>query len=178
MIRDTRKILEIISEETRYEIIKLLASSSRYLTVNEIAEKLSKDKKTIDKHLRILLEYDLVERKYLEDERAFGYFLTRYCSNLMMAIEKVSSMQKILELENISTKEQEEIKILKKRRGLRLLPFFLLIFLAIIIGYGDKLGLYSRVVEMSGVIAKTVGFLIFIFLAIIYVYYLYKKKMI
>ncbi len=165
-MKDIRKILEIISEETRYEIINLLSSSSRFLTVTEISEKLSKDKKTIDKHLRILLEYELVERKYLEDERAYGYSLTKFCYNLLSSIEKAVSLQERLEV-----KEEKSLKIVSKFNWNNILVPLILVSLAFIVGYGHLLGLFG---ENFLIIPRLLLFLTFIFLALFYLYYKIK----
>jgi len=174
LIRDTRKILEVLSEETRYEIIKLLSSSTRLLTVNDLSERLNKDKKTIDKHLRILLEHGLVERKYLEDERSYGYTLTRLCSNIMIALEKATSMETFeIETPHIQTGELK-IKKSKNFHGMILSSIFFI--LAIIIGYGDRIGFYPYNPDRTIIIAKTFGFIIFIILAIFFLYITFRKR--
>jgi Bacterial regulatory protein, arsR family. len=110
--KDPRKILEIISEETRFEILKILSSKGRYLTVAEISEMLLKDKKTIDKHLRIMLEYNLLERKYLETEKAYGYYITSFASYLLNSILRAFETNIVSPSQYFEGKE--EIKLKKK----------------------------------------------------------------
>ncbi len=169
-MKDARKILEIISEETRYEILKLLNSSARFLTVQEISEKISKDKKTIDKHLRILLENGLVERKYLENERAYGYSSTRFCNNLLYSIEKAMSLQEPIEM---FEKKEETVKVVKRFKGASFLVPIVMIFSALIIGYGHALGLFDK---NFLVIERLLIFLTLLSLGLTYLYYTLRGK--
>ena len=164
-----------MSEETRYDIIKLLSSSTRFLTINDIAERLNKDKKTIDKHVRILLENGLVERKYIEEERSYGYGITRLCSNLLIAIDKAISLEGSYELE-IPLNTKKELTIKKKFSIPNLILPVLFLILAIIIGYGDKLGLYGPT-SYSMTIARVLGFIVFIVLALFFLYITIKGKL-
>lgn len=167
---DARKVLEIISEETRFEIIKLLVSSTRYLTVNEISDKLSKDKKTIDKHLRILLENGLVDRKYLEDERAYGYAPTKFCSYLIISIEKIFASQQA-SLEFIE-EQKSEVKIKKYSRLRIYLPFFALLAIASLIFIAARLNPLPR----ESAIAAVTFIVMLILFAFLYLYYTLRKN--
>jgi len=146
------------------------------LTINEISERLNKDKKTIDKHMRILLENGLVERRYIEDERSYGYSLTRFCSNLMMAIDKAITMQGSFELD-IQANTKKEVQVRKNRKTRNFILPIIFFGLAIITGYGDKIGLYASSSDASTVIAKTLGFIVFIILALFFLYIMIRGKM-
>jgi len=168
MQKDPRKILEIISEETRFEILKLLSQSGRYLTVAEIAERTGKDKKAIDKHLRILMENDLIKREFLEEEKAYGYYLTDFSSFLLSSLEKIFSGREIIEIENTEKEEVRVVrydfkKIFKKYFG------FMVILFGLFIGYGANIGILPRGNEPT-------KFLLMLLLVLIGIIYLFLMK--
>lgn len=167
MQRDPRKILEIISEETRYEILKLIISKGRYLTVAEIAENLLKDKKTIDKHLRILLEYKLIDRKYLENEKAYGYYVTSFTSYLLNSINKAFETN-IVSSEFKRDEKQETVKIV--RRKITISYSFVIgvifILLGFLIGFGSRLYIIPPGNETAKLIALVIFTLIGIYMIV------------
>lgn len=168
MKKDPRKILEIISEETRFEILKILSSKGRYLTVAEISEMLLKDKKTIDKHLRIMLEYNLLERKYLETEKAYGYYITSFASYLLNSILRAFETNIVSPSQYFEGKE--EIKLKKKRflNSYQLLGIFL-IFIGFFISFGSRINL----IPTGNEVAKFISLILFTLLGL---YFIIQKR--
>jgi DNA-binding transcriptional ArsR family regulator len=174
MQKDARKILEIISEETRYEILKLLSQSGRSLSVAEIAEKIGKDKKAVDKHLRILMENELVKREFLEEEKAYGYYLTDFASFLLSALEKIFSGREVIEFDEAKKEEAKEVKIVKFdfKRFMKSYFGFIIIFLGLFIGFGARIG----VLPPGNEVTKLLLMILFILIGIIYLVLTRKKK--
>jgi DNA-binding transcriptional ArsR family regulator len=168
--REPRKILEIISEETRYEIIKLIISKGRYLTVAEIAEELSKDKKTVDKHLKILLEYKLIERKYLEDEKAYGYYVTSFTSYLINSINKAFETN-VISSEMSKKDTKDTVKIVQRK--IRLPSIHILGIIFIVLGFIIAYGSLINLIPQGNEVAKL---LIFLFLVVIGIYLIYRGR--
>lgn len=162
-VSDAQKLLEILGEESRYKIVKLLLTSTNGLTVADIANRLNKDKRTIDKHLKLLLDAGLVERSSQTSD-IYTYYATQKAAMLIELAEKLVKMQPLTGQFTISTKE-EPIKIVRKRfnKIYSLLPSIILIILGLLIGYGSRFGIITPGNE--GV--KLLGMVFFIILSII-----------
>jgi DNA-binding transcriptional ArsR family regulator len=174
MQKDARKILEIISEETRYEILKLLSQSGRSLSVAEIAERIGKDKKAVDKHLRVLMENELVKREFLEEEKAYGYYLTDFTSFLLSALEKIFSGREVIEFDEVKKEEVKEVKVVKFdfKKFMKSYFGFIMIFLGLFIGFGARIGALPPGNEVT----KFLLMILFILIGIIYLFLTRIKK--
>ncbi len=65
---------------TAYRILRVLSRSRKALTIEEISKLLNKDRTTIQKTIKQLLEKDLIERKQLNKSKG-GYVYYYYVKN-------------------------------------------------------------------------------------------------
>lgn len=168
---DAQKLLEILGEESRYKIVKLLLTSTSGLTVADIANRLNKDKRTIDKHLKLLLDAGLVERSSQISD-TYTYYATQKAAMLIELAEKLAKAQPLTGQLTVSTKE-EPIKIVKKRfsKVYSLLPSIILIAIGLLVGYGSRLGIVTPGNEW----VKFLGMIFFIIMSII-VYLIIRRE--
>ncbi len=157
-----QKLLETLGEESRYKIVKLLLTSVNGLTVADIANRLNKDKRTIDKHLKLLLDVELVERS-LQTGDTYIYRATQKAAMLIELAEKLARTQQVLSEQATSMKEQP-VRIITNRfnRLYSLLPSIILLILGLLIGYGGRFGLVTPGNEW----VKLLGMIFFIILSI------------
>ncbi|MEM3833172.1 MAG: winged helix-turn-helix domain-containing protein [Thermoprotei archaeon] len=163
---DAQKLLEVLGEESRYKIIKLLLTSVEGLTVADIANRLNKDKRTIDKHLKLLLDTGLVERT-LKISDTYVYRATQKAAMLIELAEELARTQPTASSMNKSFKEQS-LPIIKKQSRMisivmPIIPSLIFLLIGILIGYGSIFGLVPQGYE--GV--KLLGMLFFILLSVI-----------
>lgn len=166
IVSDAQKLLEILGEESRYKIVKLLLTSVEGLTVADIANRLNKDKRTIDKHLKLLLDHGLVERT-LKISDTYIYKATQKAA---MLIELAENLAKTQPLVPSISKDNEKIHtaIIKKqsykiRLIISIIPSLIFLLIGILIGYGGSLGLIAPGYEW----VKLLGMLFFILLSAI-----------
>lgn len=162
-----REILEIISEETRFNILRILMKSETPLPVSKIAERVNKDKKTVDKHLKILMSVEMVDRD-LGPDNIYVYYVRPKASMLIEFLDKIINEGEIFKIDYNRLSEYDEIKIKQpKSRALNVMkygPTVVLVILGILVGYGSRIGLIAE----GDRVIKFLGMLFFFLLALIY----------
>ncbi|MGC9068710.1 MAG: helix-turn-helix domain-containing protein [Thermoprotei archaeon] len=161
---DAQKLLEVLGEESRYKIVKLLLTSVEGLTVADIANRLNKDKRTIDKHLKLLLDSGLVERT-LKISDTYVYKATQKAAMLIELAEELAKTQPVPSMNK--SLESLSLPIIKKQshiiRVVSIIPSLIFLLIGILIGYGSNFGLVSQGYE--GI--KLLGMLFFILLSVV-----------
>ncbi len=137
---EAQKVLAVLSEESRWRIVRILMASSVALTLSEVAERVGRDKRTVDKHLKALMEVGLVERR-LGEENVYVYRATPTAVMIVEAVEKILAGAEPPPSPAVQGGGDKFVEVVSKSYGriVHVLPSAFLLLLGVLVGYGDKL---------------------------------------
>ncbi len=98
LIRESVKLLKVLSDLTRLSILKLL--KEKEMSSSELEEMLERSQSTVSKHLKVLKEANLIEAEKRGRRKYYGIKNTRILE-ILTAIKNFVIKQKKAQLESL-----------------------------------------------------------------------------
>lgn len=98
LIKESVKLLKVLSDLTRFSILKLL--NENRMSSSELEERLDKSQSTVSKHLKILKEANLIDAKRKGRRKFYGVKNPKILE-ILKAIKNFVIKQKRAQLESL-----------------------------------------------------------------------------